>query len=148
MHNYSMWLLKKGCFACPDLPTLWASAPAIFESNAGSRYASQGPSHTGTPTAPSPGHGVAVVLAVHGRVIPMAILLTWVFNATRRSTLAAILFHFMANLTYVPANVTAGTNRVRDPPVDCRSAGGGRLLGRSPANAARYLSPSKESSCL
>ena len=43
-------------------------------------------------------------------VIPMAVILTWIFNNTRRSTLAAILFHFMANLTYQLANVTAGTN--------------------------------------
>ncbi|HSQ03787.1 MAG TPA: type II CAAX endopeptidase family protein [Burkholderiales bacterium] len=43
-------------------------------------------------------------------VIPMAVILTWIFNNTRRSTLGAILFHFMANLTYQLANVTAGTN--------------------------------------
>jgi CAAX protease family protein len=43
-------------------------------------------------------------------VVPMAVILTWIFNNTRRSTLAAILFHFMANLTYGLANVTAGTN--------------------------------------
>jgi uncharacterized protein len=43
-------------------------------------------------------------------VIPMAVIFTWIFNNTRRSTLAAILFHFMANLTYELTNVTAGTN--------------------------------------
>ena len=40
----------------------------------------------------------------------MAVILTWIFNNIRRSTLAAILFHFMANLTYELTNVTAGTN--------------------------------------
>lgn len=43
-------------------------------------------------------------------VIASAVLYTWIFNNTRRSTLAAILFHFMTNLTYGLANVTAGTN--------------------------------------
>ncbi len=43
-------------------------------------------------------------------VIPFAVVFTWIFNNTRRSTLAAILFHFMANLTPDLANVTAGTN--------------------------------------
>jgi membrane protease YdiL (CAAX protease family) len=43
-------------------------------------------------------------------VIPMAVILTWIFNNTRRSTLAAILFHFVANVTYELANVTPGTN--------------------------------------
>ncbi len=32
-------------------------------------------------------------------IIPGAVLLTWIFNNTRRSTLAAILFHFMGNFT-------------------------------------------------
>ncbi len=40
----------------------------------------------------------------------MAVILTWIFNNTHHSTLAAILFHFMANLTYQFANVTPGTN--------------------------------------
>jgi uncharacterized protein len=31
--------------------------------------------------------------------LPDAILYTWIYNNTRRSTLAAILFHFMANFT-------------------------------------------------
>lgn len=43
-------------------------------------------------------------------VICMAVILTWIFNNTRRSTLAAILFHFVANLTYTLANKTALTN--------------------------------------
>jgi uncharacterized protein len=43
-------------------------------------------------------------------IIPMSVILTWIFNNTRRSTLAAILFHFMANLTYELTNVTTGTN--------------------------------------
>lgn len=43
-------------------------------------------------------------------VITMSVIVTWIFNNTRRSTLAAILFHFMANLTYELVNVTAGTN--------------------------------------
>jgi membrane protease YdiL (CAAX protease family) len=32
-------------------------------------------------------------------IFPLAIILTWIFNNTRRSTLAAILFHFMVNFT-------------------------------------------------
>ncbi|MBN1370223.1 MAG: CPBP family intramembrane metalloprotease [Dehalococcoidaceae bacterium] len=32
-----------------------------------------------------------------GSLIPQAILITWVYNNTQRSTLAAILFHFMGN---------------------------------------------------
>lgn len=43
-------------------------------------------------------------------IVPMAVILTWIFNNTGRSTLGAILFHFVANLTYVLANVSAGTN--------------------------------------
>jgi membrane protease YdiL (CAAX protease family) len=30
---------------------------------------------------------------------PQAVLITWIFNHTRRSTLAAVLFHFMVNAT-------------------------------------------------
>ncbi|HUL90136.1 MAG TPA: type II CAAX endopeptidase family protein [Pseudolabrys sp.] len=43
-------------------------------------------------------------------VIPFTVIFTWIFNNTRRSTLAAILFHFIANLTPDLVNVTAGTN--------------------------------------
>jgi membrane protease YdiL (CAAX protease family) len=43
-------------------------------------------------------------------VIPTAVVYTWIFNNTRRSTLAAILFHFMSNLSYELANVTDRTN--------------------------------------
>lgn len=43
-------------------------------------------------------------------IIPMAVILTWIFNNTRRSTLAAILFHFVANLDYELMNVNAQTN--------------------------------------
>ena len=45
-----------------------------------------------------------------GSVVPMAIILTWIFSNTRRSTLAAILFHFVCNATYDLGNVTARTN--------------------------------------
>ncbi len=44
------------------------------------------------------------------QIIPLAIAFTWIFNNTRRSTLAAIIFHFIANVTADFANVTAGTN--------------------------------------
>ncbi len=44
------------------------------------------------------------------QIIPLAVLFTWIFNNTRRSTLAAIIFHFMANVTADFANVTTGTN--------------------------------------
>lgn len=43
-------------------------------------------------------------------VIPTAVIYTWIFNNTRRSTLAAILFHFMSNVTAELANVTDRTN--------------------------------------
>jgi CAAX protease family protein len=43
-------------------------------------------------------------------VIPMAIIATWIFNNTCRSTLAAILFHFTSNLAYDIGNVTERTN--------------------------------------
>ena len=43
-------------------------------------------------------------------VIPTAVIYTWIFNNTRRSTLAAILFHFMSNVTAEFANVTDRTN--------------------------------------
>ena len=43
-------------------------------------------------------------------VIPTAVIYTWIFNNTRRSTLAAILFHFTSNVTAELTNATAGTN--------------------------------------
>jgi membrane protease YdiL (CAAX protease family) len=43
-------------------------------------------------------------------VIPTAVIYTWIFNNTRRSTLAAIIFHFMSNVTAELTNATAGTN--------------------------------------
>lgn len=43
-------------------------------------------------------------------VVAMAVLFTWIFNNTRRSTLAAILFHFVLNLTAQLVNVTPRTN--------------------------------------
>ena len=43
-------------------------------------------------------------------VIVSSVWFTWIFNNTRRSTLAAILFHFMSNVTAELTNATAGTN--------------------------------------
>ncbi len=43
-------------------------------------------------------------------VAPMAVIFTWIFNNTGRSTLAAILFHFMSNLAYDIGNVSDRTN--------------------------------------
>lgn len=43
-------------------------------------------------------------------VVSTAVIYTWIFNNTRRSTFAAILFHFTSNLAYAIANVTDGTN--------------------------------------
>jgi membrane protease YdiL (CAAX protease family) len=43
-------------------------------------------------------------------VVATAVIYTWIFNNTRRSTLAAILLHFTSNLAYAIANVTDGTN--------------------------------------
>ncbi len=45
-----------------------------------------------------------------GQVICMTIVMTWIFNNTRRSTLGAILFHFVANIAATLGNVTTGTN--------------------------------------
>lgn len=44
------------------------------------------------------------------QVIPVTVIFTWIFNNTRRSTLAAILLHFMINLTAQLANLTERTN--------------------------------------
>jgi hypothetical protein len=53
---------------------------------------------------------VARVLPVHDCRLSNGRLYTWIFNNTRRSTLAAILSHFVSNFTYELANVTAQTN--------------------------------------
>ena len=44
------------------------------------------------------------------QTIPVTIMFTWIFNNTSRSTLGAILFHFMANVTAELANKTDRTN--------------------------------------
>jgi membrane protease YdiL (CAAX protease family) len=44
------------------------------------------------------------------QTIPVTIIFTWIFNNTSRSTLGAILFHFMANLTAELASKTERTN--------------------------------------
>jgi uncharacterized protein len=43
-------------------------------------------------------------------VFPTAIVFTWIFNNTNRSTLAAIIFHFVANVSYELGNVSDLTN--------------------------------------
>ncbi len=43
-------------------------------------------------------------------VIPITVIYTWIFNSTRRSTLAAILFHFLSNITAELSNATIATN--------------------------------------
>lgn len=43
-------------------------------------------------------------------VVASAFIYTWIFDDTERSTLAAIAFHFVANLTYSLANVSDRTN--------------------------------------
>jgi membrane protease YdiL (CAAX protease family) len=69
-------------------------------------------------------------------VIPLSIIFTWIFNNTRRSTLAAILFHFMTNVTPELANVTAGTNFYATLLWICAAiavvalSGAGTLMGR------------------
>ncbi len=45
-----------------------------------------------------------------GQVVCMSVVMTWIFNNTCRSTLGAILFHFVANLAFTIGNVSAGTN--------------------------------------
>lgn len=42
-------------------------------------------------------------------IFPLTVIMTWIFNHTQRSTLGAILFHFVTNLSYVLGNVTIGT---------------------------------------
>jgi membrane protease YdiL (CAAX protease family) len=44
------------------------------------------------------------------QVVAAAVIFTWIFNNTRRSTLAAILFHLMLNVTAELLNVTGRTN--------------------------------------
>ncbi|MEY9884539.1 ABC-type sugar transport system permease subunit [Bradyrhizobium sp. USDA 328] len=44
------------------------------------------------------------------QTIPVTIIFTWIFNNTSRSTLGAILFHFMTNLTAELTNRMDGTN--------------------------------------
>ena len=44
------------------------------------------------------------------QVVGMAVVMSWIFNNTRGSTLAAILFHFAVNVAFTIGNVTAGTN--------------------------------------
>jgi membrane protein insertase Oxa1/YidC/SpoIIIJ len=43
-------------------------------------------------------------------VIPLSVIFTWIFNNTRRSTLAVMLFHFMVVFTDELLNLTARTN--------------------------------------
>jgi membrane protease YdiL (CAAX protease family) len=43
-------------------------------------------------------------------IIPLAVMFTWIFNNTGRSTLAAILFHFMVNFTGQFLNLTIRTD--------------------------------------
>lgn len=44
------------------------------------------------------------------QVVAMAVVMGWIFNSTRRSTLAAIVFHFVANVAYIVADQTERTN--------------------------------------
>jgi len=43
-------------------------------------------------------------------IIPLAVVMTWIFNNTNHSTLAIILFHFMVVFTDDFLNATTGTN--------------------------------------
>jgi membrane protease YdiL (CAAX protease family) len=43
-------------------------------------------------------------------IIPLSVVFTWIFNNTRRSTLAIILFHFMVNFTDQILNATMRTD--------------------------------------
>ncbi len=44
------------------------------------------------------------------QVMAMTFVMTWIFNHTKRSTLGAILFHYVANLAMFVANVSVETN--------------------------------------
>lgn len=44
------------------------------------------------------------------QTLSMSVVMTWLFNSTRRSTLAAILFHYTANLAFALGNVSDLTN--------------------------------------
>ncbi len=46
------------------------------------------------------------------QAVATTVIFTWIYNNTRRSILAAVLFHFMTNLTYELAKPTASTNAV------------------------------------
>lgn len=43
-------------------------------------------------------------------VVCMSVVFSWIYNRTRRSTLAIILAHFMANIAMMIGNVSAGIN--------------------------------------
>jgi hypothetical protein len=43
-------------------------------------------------------------------IVPLTVVMTWIFNNTRRSTLAIILFHFMVVFTDDFLNTTTRTN--------------------------------------
>ena len=45
-------------------------------------------------------------------IIPLAVVFTWVYNNTQRSTLAIILFHFLVNFTDELLNLTGRTNTI------------------------------------
>lgn len=46
------------------------------------------------------------------QVVAMSVVMTWLFDRTRRSTLGAILFHFAANLAYGLAGLDVGGQAV------------------------------------
>lgn len=46
------------------------------------------------------------------QVVCLSVLFSWIYNRTQRSTLAAILAHFVANVSMMLGNVTTGTNTI------------------------------------
>jgi len=68
-------------------------------------------------------------------VIPTAVIYTWIFNNTRRSTLAAILFHFMSNVTYEHCQCDSWDELLFDSVVGRCGDSRGWIVGRRYANA-------------
>lgn len=60
-----------------------------------------------------------------------AVLYTWIFNHTRRSTLAAVLFHFVTNLAYVIIQPADRTNLYATALWIASAAAAAPVLGRS-----------------
>jgi membrane protease YdiL (CAAX protease family) len=65
----------------------------------------------------------------------MSVLISWLFNNTRHSTLAAILFHFSTNFAFALGNVTNRTNACATLLWVAAAVAVARRIGGPPARA-------------